>query len=241
MFQVLTDPLFTLVYPQECRICSKIVEKRKSGVVCEACWNDAEFFTGLETLCKKCGALLSRSEPLFETTCSYCENHFYETARALGPYKGPLAESILHLKKEPYLPGKIAVEICASFTANFQDETTLIIPVPLSRQRYRERGFNQAEVIAKVIAKEMAIPVDSRSLVRKYHTAMHRGGMDLKAREMSVKNAFEVKRPRLVCGQAILLVDDVLTSGATSSACAKALKQKGAATVNVLTLGRAIQ
>jgi ComF family protein len=103
-----------------------------------------------------------------------------------------------------------------------------------------ERGFNQAEVIAGHLAKHTGIPIDSLSLSRKAHSQVHRVAMDMKARELSVKNAFEITRPNLVKGRNILLLDDVFTSGSTSSYCAKALKKSGAGKVNVLTLARAV-
>jgi ComF family protein len=118
--------------------------------------------------------------------------------------------------------------------------TDIIIPVPLSKKRLFERGFNQAETIATRVSRVVQIPVDSASLIRKKHTPMHRAAMDKKAREMTVTNAFEVVRPRLIDGRSILLVDDIFTSGATASHCAKALKKKGAANVKVFTLARAI-
>ena len=116
----------------------------------------------------------------------------------------------------------------------------LIIPIPLSKRRKLERGFNQAEIIAAEIARTTGIPVDALSLARKLHTRIHRVGMDQKARELTVKNAFEVLRPKLIQGRNILLVDDVFTSGATSSYCAKVLKKNGAGKVNVFTLARAV-
>jgi ComF family protein len=116
----------------------------------------------------------------------------------------------------------------------------LIIPVPLSKKRAVERGFNQAETIASQVSGLVGIPIDAASLIRKKHTPMHRAAMDKKAREMTVKNAFEVSRPKLIEGKSILLVDDILTSGATASYCAKALKKKGAAGVKVFTLARAV-
>ena len=116
----------------------------------------------------------------------------------------------------------------------------VIIPIPLSKKRKLERGFNQAEIIAAEIARASGIPIDAASLVRKLHTPIHRIGMDKKARELTVKNAFEVVRPRLIDGRNILLVDDVFTSGATASYCAKVLKKNGAKQVNVFTLARAV-
>ncbi|HET9129668.1 MAG TPA: phosphoribosyltransferase family protein [Terriglobia bacterium] len=115
----------------------------------------------------------------------------------------------------------------------------LILPVPLSARRRAERGFNQAEFIARRVASILHKPVDIRSLSRKTHTPMHRASMDKKAREQSVKNAFEVIRPKLIEGKAILLVDDIFTSGATVSNCAKSLKKAGAKRVDIFTLARA--
>ncbi len=101
-----------------------------------------------------------------------------------------------------------------------------------------ERGFNQASVLANILAKETKIELDEKSLVRIKHTPIHRAGMDQKGREMSVEKAFEVKREKMVKGKNILLVDDVFTSGATTSMCAKILKKKGADKVFVFTIAR---
>jgi len=103
-----------------------------------------------------------------------------------------------------------------------------------------ERGFNQAAVLARVLANQTQIMLDEQTLVRKIHTPMHRATMDSKAREAIVKDAFEVKRQNFVKGENILLVDDVFTSGATVSNCAKILKDKGAEQVYVLTVARAV-
>jgi ComF family protein len=119
------------------------------------------------------------------------------------------------------------------------DNYDLVLPVPLSTKRRAERGFNQAEFIASHIAKILHKTVDTRSLSRKVHTPMHRASMDRKAREQSVKNAFEVIRPKLIEKRSILLVDDILTSGATVSNCARSLKKAGAQRIEVFTLARA--
>jgi ComF family protein len=116
----------------------------------------------------------------------------------------------------------------------------VVLPTPLSKRRQIERGFNQAEIIASWIAGSLHLPVDAVSLARKGHTAIHRVGMDATARRQSVKNAFHVVRPKLISGKAILLVDDVLTSGATASTSAEVLKESGAVRVDVFTLARAV-
>ena len=111
--------------------------------------------------------------------------------------------------------------------------------MPLHPKRERERGFNQAALLAHALARQTGLPLDERSLVRTTHTAQHRAGMDARARRETIESAFQVARPRLVAGARVLLVDDVFTTGATVSACAHALKEAGAAAVFVLTVARA--
>jgi ComF family protein len=117
--------------------------------------------------------------------------------------------------------------------------TNLIIPVPLHPERERERGFNQALLLARELTRLSGWPLDEHSVVRRTHTSRHRAGMDAKARRKSVADAFAVRHPKLVAGRRVLLIDDVFTSGATVSACAAALKAAGAQAVFVLTLARA--
>jgi competence protein ComFC len=102
-----------------------------------------------------------------------------------------------------------------------------------------ERGFNQAEVLTQFLSKKTSIEADDKSLVREIHTPMHRAAMDKKAREATVKNAFAVTRKHFIESKKILLIDDVFTSGATVSSCAKVLKKNGAAKVYVMTIARA--
>jgi ComF family protein len=115
----------------------------------------------------------------------------------------------------------------------------LIIPVPLHPERERERGFNQAVLLARELSRLSGLSLDEYSVVRRVHTERHRAGMDAKARRQSVAEAFAVRHPESVAGQLVLLVDDVFTTGATVSACASALKEAGAAEVFVLTIARA--
>jgi len=168
--------------------------------------------------------------------CHRCDGHFYDNATALGIYENALAASIISLKTSPYLPRRILAAI-----KNFSfPDADILIPIPLSKQRKLERGFNQAEVIAAAVSRSTTIRTDAASLVRKVHTPIHRVGMDEKARDLSVRNAFAVVRPKLISGKNIILVDDVLTSGATVSHCTKLLKKHGAQRVTVFTLARAV-
>lgn len=233
------DACLSVIYPQICRVCEKSVERRADGVVCRACWRKTRIFNGTEILCEKCGAFSHSNGKQFKTFCRRCEGEAFDLARAVGLYEHALLATILNLKKIPFVPLNLQNLFFESFLQSPFLDATRIVPVPLSKRRFNERGFNQAALPAKILARATNLPIDEQSLIRKIHTPQHRAGMDKKARVESVENAFEVTRPKLVEGENILLIDDVFTSGATVSNCAKVLKRKGARTVYVLTVARA--
>lgn len=240
MFHQIFDSLVALAYPQACRVCGDSVENLADGVACHGCWAKTDIFSGTETLCAKCGAFLQTKSSDYDSFCHRCDDHFYDFVFAVGIYDKALAASVLHLKREPFIAKRLRKKILDRLQNSILQNSTLIVPVPLSKIRYLERGFNQAVVLSKIIAKQTGLKIDEQSLVRKNHTAMHRVGMDEKARAASVANAFDVTRPNLIKGEKILLIDDVYTSGATVSNCAKVLKKSGAERVNVYTLARTL-
>lgn len=235
MFRAIFDSLLALAYPQTCQVCGDSVENSADGVACGSCWAKTNVFSNAQTLCAKCGAFLQSKTSNFETFCRRCDEHFYDAARAVGAYEHALAASVLHLKREPFVAERLRELFVERFA--FYD-ATMIVPVPLSKKRFLERGFNQAVVLSKILAERFDMKFDEHSLVRRVHTPMHRAGMDGKARAHSVENAFETTRPRFIKDEKVLLVDDIFTSGATVSNCAKVLKQSGAAKVYVFTLAR---
>lgn len=239
MLSEIYDSLLTLAYPQACQICRQSVENSSDGVACRSCWTQTRVFSGAETLCGKCGRYLKPEATDFQTFCRQCDEQFYDAASAVGIYENALSASVLNLKGEPFVAQKLQKLFIARFQSSAFQDATKIIPVPLSKKRFLERGFNQAVVLAEILAKQTRIMLDKQTLVRTVHTPMHRATMDSKARETSVKNAFQINRPHFIEGQNILLVDDVFTSGATVSNCAKTLKENGATKVYVLTIARA--
>lgn len=240
MLDTLSQSVLSIIYPQDCTACGGLVESHSDGVACSDCWTETRIFNGSETLCTKCGAFLFHSGSSASTAlCRKCDDLHFDRALAVGIYEHALSASIIRLKRSPYIAKRVRRLLDEALMRVPTDESTLIIPIPLSRKRRQERGFNQAEVVARSLARVSGLRIDGNSLVRKVHTPMHRAGMDKKARAMTVKNAFEVVRPKLIKGRSILLIDDVFTSGETASMCAKVLKKNGAATVNVLTIARA--
>lgn len=240
MLKGFKDSLLSIVYPQDCLSCSGSVDSSDDGIACSVCWDNTRIFNGSEMLCHKCGAFFGDTAAPVPVSCHQCGDHHYDKAAAIGIYEKALSASIISLKTTPVVPQRIKNVIPAAIKhANFT-ASDVIVPIPLSRQRKLERGFNQAEIVAAVVSKALDIPVDAGSLGRKLHTPIHRMAMDKRARELTVQNAFDVLRPKLIKGKNILLVDDVFTSGATASYCARILKKNGAGSVNVFTLARAV-
>ncbi len=233
------DLFLSLLFPQPCTSCFRQLCSYEDGPACADCWAQTHFFGPADTVCLKCHALLENAGDRSESYCRRCDLQSYDKAAALGIYEKALAATVVSLKSIPVVPRRLRASIPDVLGRLEIRGEELIMPVPLSARRRHERGFNQAEQIARVAAKVTGCRVDSVSLVRKMHTPMNRVGMDMKARELTVKNAFEVKRPKIVAGERILLVDDVMTSGSTASFCARALKKAGAAEVKVFTLARA--
>jgi len=239
MLETLTDSLLSVIYPEECRVCGGEVESQSDGVACSNCWNATKIFTETETLCFKCGAFLFGERSEHPTYCRKCDEQHFDIGVAVGLYEKALAATVLSLKKTPRLFGRVKTLLTQTSERTAERNSDVILPVPLSPRRLRERGFNQATIIGRAVSKHLGIPVDEATLIRHVDTPMHRAGMDRKARGITVKNAFHISRPKLIEAKNILLVDDVLTSGETVSSCAKILKKKGAARVDVITLARA--
>ena len=236
------DAALALVYPQLCAICERNVESRHDGVACAACWAATRLFSSEDMLCWKCGALSLASVPEArrkQVRCGRCENDTYSFARACGSYDGALRASILQLKRQAHVPARLLSFIHEVQRREPLNGADVIVPVPLHESRERERGFNQAAVVARELARVTKLPLDEHSVVRRVQTERHRAGMDAKARRNSVSNAFAVRHDDLILGRRVLLVDDVFTTGATVSACGETLMRAGAGEVLVLTLARA--
>jgi len=236
------DALLTIAYPQACRVCGGSVEERRRGVACRACWKKTRVFTGAETICWKCGALsLGIDVPAHlktEIRCHRCDSQSFTAARAVGAYEHALRESVLSLKRQPHVAPFLINLLLDVASRDPLNTATRIIPVPLHESRQRERGFNQAAVVAQGLAKALQLPLDQATLWRPRASEKYRAGLDPKGRRDTVAGVFQVRYPKLVAGESILLVDDVFTTGATVNSCAEALLASGACKVVVLTIAR---
>jgi len=114
----------------------------------------------------------------------------------------------------------------------------LIVPVPLDGRRQRSRGFNQSELLAAELSRLSRVPLNARVL-RRHRSTQTQTGLTHRQRRLNVQGAFRVRRPEVLAGRSVALVDDVITTGATAAACARVLKRAGARRVVVIALARA--
>lgn len=236
-----------LAASQVCKICGKLVLSRHDGVTCQACWTDYGY-TGAayQVSCLRCGRWRARPTERnvaeIQSNCDHCQEMAFSQARSCGPYLGALRENLLLSKRHPYLPNRLRSYISTAW-AQYPElhQASRILPVPLARGRLRERGHNQAELIAGLLAAQSGIELDSFTLARIAETERHRVGMDAHRRAKSVQRAFQVVCPQLIENKTVLLVDDVFTTGATIEACTRALLVAGAKEVLVFTVARTMR
>jgi ComF family protein len=199
--------------------------------ICSSCWSEIKRYRGPScNVCalpfvsensKVCGQCLKKTPP-FSKVITY------------GLYEDILAEAINQLKFHGIK--RISKTLGRLLLSLDLPETEGIVPVPVTIKRLRERGFNQSLLIARVLEKESKVPLLMDTLLKKKETPPQIG-LSAKERLLNLKNAFEVKGN--IKGLRLLLVDDVMTTGATVTECSKVLMKAGAEEVIVLTLARA--
>ena len=186
--------------------------------------------------CRVCGGSVEQRR--FGVACESCwRAQILADQGSIGFYEGALRETVLLLKRQPYLPQHV-VELLREASKGFGD-VSRVVPVPLHPDRLRTRGFNQAAIIARELSRARGVPLDETTLVRVSSSDKYRAGLDAKGRRDSVANAFAVRHPRVIEGEAILLVDDVFTTGATVSSCSDTLLEAGAKSVVIFALAQA--
>ncbi|MBI4460091.1 MAG: ComF family protein [Acidobacteria bacterium] len=193
--------------------------------------------------CGQCGFFLQGTAVLHQTRlCGLCRRRAFrfEQARSFAAYEGTLQSLIQRFKYDGLRPlAQPLSELLAEAARRLEPHSwDLILPVPLHRRRQRQRGFNQAELLASRLSKTLRVPLGTKDCVRIRDTRPQTG-LRAAERRKNVAGAFHVPRPESVSSLRVLLVDDVLTTGATVNACAQALGEAGARGVWVATLARA--
>lgn len=198
--------MLEFLFPKVCGICGEKINERYT---CTKCLNILEYYQGMEY-----------SSPLSQT--------YFDELICLYPYKGVLKSRMLELKfhNKRYL-AKTFGDLMARKLEEKHVKADLILAVPISKKRMFERGFNQSEYIAKIIANFNHLPFENRVLIKSVNNSKQ-SLVGLKERMQNVKNVYEVKNNQWIKEKTVILVDDIYTTGATMNECAKILKKNGA-------------
>jgi ComF family protein len=221
--------------------------------VCPECLASIEPIDG--NLCSVCGERVLSSYALRDDDgllrCPVCRrlDRPFERAVAYGSYEGALRELVHLLKYSGVSPaasvlGRMLAGAIVSLEGAFSQPTVLVLPVPLFKGKKRQRGFNQAEMIARSALKTYPAPhrfqlaTDVLVRTRATHSQI---GLTSHQRRENLRGAFKVARAQEVTGREILLVDDVYTTGTTATECARVLRRAGASKVWVITVARTLK
>ena len=243
--------LFTVLFPSDCRICGFPLLNVSRLPVCRECLSGIHPVHG--KVCSICGERVLSSYAETDDDglrrCPVCRriDRPFERAVAYGSYEGALRELIHLLKYDGVRPaasvlGRMLAESMATLGSGFEQETVLVIPVPLFKAKRRQREFNQAELIARA-AVQLAGPrfrlvPDILRRTRGTHSQI---GLTSHQRRENLRGAFAVARAQEVTGREVLLVDDVYTTGTTATECSRVLRKAGASRVWVATVARTLK
>jgi len=213
------NAIFAAIIAPPCAVCGRVLDTPLDGAVCGSCWD----------------AIVPRG--------SGFALHLISKGKAIGPYESTLRDVVHALKYDKRR--SVAVRLAAMMAAEGGDVLTgadLVVPVPLHRRRQRERGFNQAEELAR------HLPVRMRRALKRVRATHPQIDLPADERRDNVRGAFGLRRSvigrsegRPLQGYTIVLVDDVATTGATLEACARVLKSAGAADIRALTAARVVR
>jgi len=231
--------LRNLIYPKTCLACrKKIPEQQKQDFICSSCEKSIE--KNLPPFCVSCGRKLEKRS-LNKNICLSCAKKDLHFDRAFSPcvYTG-VVKKLIHefkYKGKDYLKKPLSA-MMSDFIKEYGlpiNDLDLIVPVPLHSSKTREREFNQAHLLADCLGETFHKEVAANALKRHKQTKTQ-ATLKEDLRFLNVKESFSVQDPQAIMDKRILLVDDVLTTGATSSEAARALKNAGAGLVFVITL-----
>ena len=237
----LSYSLFDLLFPRRCAGCLSAWLLARQGFWCDKCLEQLLWIKS--PLCPCCGRPFLKSSFPADHLCGECllKAPPFSSARSAVQHSGLVRDRINQLKfgAKLYWVPPLAELLEKTVRGDRRITADYIIAVPLHTRRLRQRGFNQAALIAKALGRRISLPVRFDILSRSEWTEPQTR-LSRQERLQNVKNAFLVIRPSEVKGCRILLVDDVYTTGTTLSECSKMLKKAGSAQVHALTVTRAL-
>jgi ComF family protein len=246
------EGIFAVLFPSNCRICGQPQLNISWLPVCSDCLDTIHPVAG--RVCSVCGervhSTFALADPDGLCRCPACRRleRPFERAVAYGSYESGLRELVHLLKYSGVRPaagvlGRMLAESITELNAEFGQDPVLVIPVPLFKGKRSERGFNQAELIARAALK--LLPANNLHLtigtLERTRDTESQIGLTSHQRRENLRGAFAVARAAEVTGKAVLLVDDVYTTGTTASECARVLRRAGASKVWVATVARTMK
>jgi ComF family protein len=246
------DALGCVLLPDFCSLCGSPLPHLSSAPICDACW--LEIPAGSGSACGRCGDSLTAFD--VDDICQVCRiaPPPFERAVAYGSYDGRMRDAIHALKYDRLHPAsRVLGRMLAAAIAQLANEARrgeqapaemLVVAVPLHRRKVSERGFNQARLLAVEALRGLrtshpAWRLTLADLLMRARVTESQAGLTARQRRLNVRAAFRVRDAAAVEGRDVLVIDDILTTGATARAAARALKDAGAKSVWVATLARA--
>jgi ComF family protein len=230
-----------LIYPEVCQLCHAEPATLREGFVGSQCWSQVRFIR--PPLCDRCG-LPFQGDLTNSFICSNCQDLDFQfsSARSAVAAKGVVLEVIHRFKYsqalwfENFLADLLVRAAAPVLRGQPWD---LVLPVPLHPLKERERGFNQAALLARHLGRAASIPADE-TILRRTKSTGTQTHLSRNQRAANMKSAFAVRPGTCLESSRIVLVDDVFTTGATTNDCARALRRAGAAEVCVWTVARGL-
>jgi ComF family protein len=226
--------LLDLLFPPTCSICNELLDAHHS-VVCPPC--EQSFETVEQPYCHRCG------QPI-DKTCPDCRKRPSPLLkiRSAFVFGGRIQEALSKFKYKGRweLATYLADQMLQFTPSDFHWDVDLLIPVPLHRRKLWQRGYNQSALLAKSLSRKTNVPCSPAGLVRIRATPSQSTRSNRLERLVNLKGAFKLGKPKGVAQKNVCLVDDVITTGATLTACAEALLKSGVRTVQAVTVARTV-
>lgn len=223
-----------MLLPPHCLRCDERVAQ--TGSLCASCWNQLAFIS--RPFCFSCGLVLSEES---EKYCTICQSSPPSFDRAFAPliYNEVSRDLIIALKhaRRSEMTPLLSRFLLGSHAKTFFDQADMVTPVPLYWRKILVRGYNQATLIARFLARHYGVPLVLDVLTR-IRATKSQGHLNAKERTRNLYKAFRVASPEKIKNKKIVLIDDVFTTGITVTECCKVMKKAGARHVSVVTLAR---
>jgi ComF family protein len=234
----LAEKVFCALFPDDCRVCGDPLHEISRIPVCSRCLRQPTAIAA-DYYCADCKTPFLNRFPLDEEgRCSMCRLGLtgFDTVYTFGSYEDTLRE-LLHLfKYNQVRPLARPLGALVARAIPREHRFDLIVPMPLHWRKRWTRGYNQSQLLAKEVARRWGVPVGE--VVRRVKATAPQAGLSNSKRRLNVSGAFRIRKGASIKGLRVLLIDDVLTTGATASACAKVLKHAGASHVAVAAVAR---